>query len=148
MRPEAIVCLVFACLSGEFVIRCITVVSLICITTGPKRGVNMTILVAVRLPEELNDRLEERAVIQGISKSKVMIEILQGAFQPDVVEDDAPIVAPTPAARPLLPYETLESEEEVPMCTYTEYVSEEGETYRCGLRRHSNKVRHTRGDKL
>ena len=33
-------------------------------------------------------------------------------------------------------------------CAYTEYDGETGETYRCGLAKHSGKVRHTRGAKV
>lgn len=33
-------------------------------------------------------------------------------------------------------------------CAYTEYDQETGETYRCGLSEHSQKVKHTRGPKV
>lgn len=36
----------------------------------------------------------------------------------------------------------------LPMCTYTEYDSDTGETYRCGLGEHSFKVKHTRGARV
>ena len=36
----------------------------------------------------------------------------------------------------------VEPDEEVKMCSYTEYDGESGETMSCGLREHSGKVRH------
>ena len=36
----------------------------------------------------------------------------------------------------------------LPMCAYQEYDPESGETYRCGLRQHSYKVKHTRGHRI
>ena len=38
-----------------------------------------------------------------------------------------------------------ESMDEGVMCSYTEYDPETGETYRCGLKAHTGKVKHTRG---
>ncbi len=39
-------------------------------------------------------------------------------------------------------------EPEVQECPYTEYDQESGETYGCGLKVHSAKVKHVRGRKL
>jgi hypothetical protein len=41
-----------------------------------------------------------------------------------------------------------DEEPTIPMCDYKEYDGESGEWYRCGLRDHSNKVKHTRGNRV
>ena len=41
-----------------------------------------------------------------------------------------------------------DDEPTLPMCAYTEYEPESGETYQCGLRQHSFKVKHTRGARI
>ena len=41
-----------------------------------------------------------------------------------------------------------DDETALPMCSYTEYDTDSGETYRCGLRQHSCKVKHTRGNRV
>jgi hypothetical protein len=53
--------------------------------------------------------------------------------QPQRAPDPSPVEHDEPAA---------------PMCPYTEYDPESGETYRCGLRQHTFKVKHTRGDRV
>lgn len=48
---------------------------------------------------------------------------------------------------PILP--PVEDDEPVlPMCDYKEYDGEDGEWYRCGLREHTDKVKHTRGARI
>ena len=39
-------------------------------------------------------------------------------------------------------------EPQLPMCTYTEYDTDTGETYACGRQQHSWKVKHTRGARI
>ena len=51
-----------------------------------------------------------------------------------------------PPATALPPVE--DDEPALPMCAYTEYEPESGETYQCGLRQHSFKVKHTRGSRI
>ena len=51
-----------------------------------------------------------------------------------------------PSAPILTPVE--DDEPTLPMCAYTEYDPESGETYQCGLRQHSFKVKHTRGSRV
>jgi len=53
----------------------------------------------------------------------------------------------TPKPEPL-PSLVEDDEPDLPMCIYTEYDSETGEWYRCGLRQHSGKVKHTRGNRV
>ena len=52
-------------------------------------------------------------------------------------QTSAPILTPVEDDEPLLP-----------MCDYTEYDPESGETYQCGLRQHTFKVKHTRGARI
>ena len=49
----------------------------------------------------------------------------------------APVLTPVDDEEPVLP-----------MCAYTEYDPESGETYQCGLREHTFKVKHTRGARI
>jgi hypothetical protein len=51
------------------------------------------------------------------------------------------------ALRPASELAPAERGEEVELCSYTEYDTETGETYRCGRTPHGPKVKHTRGER-
>lgn len=53
----------------------------------------------------------------------------------------------SPAFHPLDPTQAPMPTTRQP-CSYTEYDTDTGETYRCGLSEHSGKIRHTRGPKV
>jgi hypothetical protein len=59
----------------------------------------------------------------------------------EVTDEELEAIMPTDV-------EALVTEPEIPMCTYTEYDPESGETYGCRLREHGPKVKHQRGEKL
>lgn len=121
----------------------------------------MSKLIAVRIPDDVLQFIDG---VKG-KRSAVIVEALKayfyrGAGQP-LAPANAAVVAPQPDHHTILdnlraaiqpaesPAAAVEEEEStLPMCAHTEYDGETGETYRCALRQHSNKVRCVKGDRV
>jgi hypothetical protein len=131
-----------------------------CITN---RGIviHMSKLIAVRIPDDVLQFIDG---VKG-KRSAVIIAALssyfyRGAGRPLSPETAAAITPPMdhhaildslrssiqPQARPVEVEE--QDEPTLPMCAHTEYDGETGETYRCALRQHSNKIRCVKGEKV
>jgi len=116
----------------------------------------MSRLIALRLPDDLAARLDTRCSIRGQSKTDVLIEAIQRGWEEAAIK---PIQA-RPAIKPIdIPGVFMGSQlgiplvgeaelVERPMCSYTEYDGQTGETYRCALTAHGPKVKHVRGTKV
>jgi hypothetical protein len=117
----------------------------------------MSKLIALRLPDDLAARLETRCSIRKATQTAVLLEAIERGW--DEADSQPASVAVGPSPIPLnipgifpgsqlgkpLPAAAEEAPLELPMCHYSEWDSQTGESYACGLRIHSNKIRHTRG---
>ena len=120
----------------------------------------MSVSVTVRLPDSLAAKLESRCLVRKVSKTDVLVEAIERGWDEAVSQPEP--TAHRPASPLSIPgvflgsqltsqtapvYEPEPEPLEMPMCSYTEYDPETGETYRCGLAVHGPKVKHTRGEK-
>jgi hypothetical protein len=118
----------------------------------------MSKLIALRLPDDLARKLETRCTMRKVSATRALLEAIERGWD-EAVSPPAPTAHPPASplsipgvflgsqlSRQAAPVNEAEAEPlELPMCPYTEYDGQTGETYACGLRVHSNKIRHTRG---
>lgn len=133
----------------------------------------MSKLIALRLDDDLAERIEARCSIRGQSRTRVIEDLLRAGFE------DQPAVAANPMAgfsiepkklagmpsfNPLaIPGVRLgveafggsaaigEAESdavEAQGCAYVECDEETGESYRCRLAAHGPAVKHQRGEKI
>jgi hypothetical protein len=119
----------------------------------------MSKLIALRLPDDLAAKMETRCSIRKISQTAVLIEAIRHGWD----EDGPGAVQPVRArseAKPLnipgvfmgsqlgAPLDEEPERAGCPMCSYTEYDNQTGDTYGCALAAHGPKIKHVRGVKL
>ena len=84
---------------------------------------------------------------------EAVVPVVPGSSAGAISRTAAEVVADLPESvrRPLVPASHLDSSEDgdsTELCSYTEYDTDTGETYRCGRQPHGPKVKHTRGEKV
>lgn len=141
-------------------------------TGEPKGKTRFTTLVSFRVSEGLAQLIETRAAIRKQTKTAVILEAIRGSFETPVIQ---PVIR-SDMATPQSPLERalaipgvrrgyygdhgsddiLPREDDPPdperdplkMCTYIEYDTDTGDSYRCSLPAHGAMVKHRRGDKV
>lgn len=119
--------------------------------------------LTLRVPDNLRTFLQQEAERRGQSVTQIVIAACwQYLEEPRDAISQKPELIPEPNAKPSLSdlrnlvagidskYEEspMFGEPAQPMCAYTEYDTETGETYRCGRTVHGPKIKHTRGEKV
>jgi hypothetical protein len=103
-------------------------------------------VVARRVFEDMMAGLPVEPVDDGnVERSAIVLPDVAPAGNPDIAALRAICAGDLPTT-PVVQTTTATAERR--HCSYTEYDQETGETYRCGLPEHSQKVRHTRGPKV